>query len=168
MIPFSTPFDETAVDFLESLNVSCYNIASFENTDITLIRKVAATGKTIIILTGMAFIAELDETVRASSEEGCKELILLKCTSTYPAFPKSTKITTIPHMKKLFKCEVGLSEHTLGVGVSVVSVVLGFTVVEKHLTLSKSYGGGDAEFNLLVSETAKAGESLGECILWPC
>ncbi|PGD82250.1 hypothetical protein COM47_20655 [Bacillus wiedmannii] len=174
MIPFSTPFDETAVDFLESLNVSCYKIASFENTDIPLIRKVAATGKPIIISTGMASIAELDETVRAAREEGCKELILLKCTSTYPASPKSTNIATIPHMKELFKCEIGLSDHTLGVGVSVASVALGATVIEKHLTLSRSDGGVDAdfsmepaEFRLLVSETEKAWESLGNVYYGP-
>lgn len=174
MIPFSTPFDETAVDFLESLNVSCYKIASFENTDIPLIRKVAATGKPIIISTGMASVAELDETVRAAREEGCKELILLKCTSTYPASPKSTNIATIPHMKELFKCEIGLSDHTLGVGVSVASVALGATVIEKHLTLSRSDGGVDAEFSmepaefkLLVSETEKAWESLGNVYYGP-
>ena len=102
MIPFSTPFDETAVDFLESLDVPCYKIASFENADLPLIRKVAATGKPMIISTGMATIAELDETVRAAREAGCRDLVLLKCTSTYPATPENTNILTIPHLRELF------------------------------------------------------------------
>ena len=110
MIPFSTPFDETAVDFLESLDVGVYKIASFENTDIPLIRKVAATGKPIIISTGMASIAEIDETVRTAREAGCRDLVLLKCTSTYPATPENTNIRTIPHLRELFCCEVGLSD----------------------------------------------------------
>ena len=115
IIAFSTPFDDTAVDFLESLDVPCYKIASFENTDLPLIRRVAATGKPLIISTGMASIAELDDTVRAAREAGCKDLILLKCTSTYPATASNTNILTIPHMRELFGCEVGLSDHTMGV-----------------------------------------------------
>lgn len=169
IVGFSTPFDETAVDFLESLNVPCYKIASFENTDIPLIRKAAATGKPLIISTGMATIAELDETVRAAREAGCNDLILLKCTSTYPAEPTDSNVMTIPHMRELFGCEVGLSDHTLGVGVGVASVALGGTVIEKHLTLSRSEGGVDAAFSMephemkqLVEETRRAWQSLGE------
>ena len=142
IIAFSTPFDDTAVDFLESLDVPCYKIASFENTDSPLIRKVAASGKPMIISTGMATVAELDETVRAARGAGCKELILLKCTSTYPATAENTNILTIPHLRELFGCEVGLSDHTMGVGVSVASVALGATVIEKHFTLSRADGGG--------------------------
>jgi len=114
IIGFSTPFDATAVDFLESLDVPCYKIASFENTDLPLIRKVASTGKPMIISTGMATVAELDETVRTARESGCKDLILLKCTSTYPATPDNTNILTIPHIRDLFDTQVGLSDHTMG------------------------------------------------------
>jgi N-acetylneuraminate synthase len=168
LIAFSTPFDDTSVDFLESLNVPCYKIASFENTDLPLIRRVAATGKPIIISTGMASIAELDDTVRAAREAGCKDLILLKCTSTYPATPANTNILTIPHMRELFGCEVGLSDHTMGVGVSVASVALGATVVEKHFTLNRADGGVDSAFSMepaemqqLVQETERAWQALG-------
>jgi len=169
MIGFSTPFDDTAVDFLESLDVPCYKIASFENTDIPLIRKVAATGKPMIISTGMASIAELDETVRAAREAGCKDLILLKCTSTYPATAENTNILTIPHLRELFDCEVGLSDHTMGVGVSVASVALGATVVEKHFTLNRADGGVDSAFSVepaemaaLVVESERAWQALGK------
>ena len=168
MIPFSTPFDDTAVDFLESLHVPCYKIASFENTDLPLIRRVAATGKPLIISTGMATVAELDETVRAARESGCKDLILLKCTSTYPATAENTNILTIPHLRDLFGCEVGLSDHTLGVGVSVASVALGASVIEKHFTLNRADGGVDSAFSMepaemtqLVVETERAWEALG-------
>lgn len=168
MIPFSTPFDDTAIDFLESLNVPCYKIASFENTDLPLIRRVAATGKPLIISTGMATVAELDETVRAARDAGCKDLILLKCTSTYPATASNTNILTIPHLRELFDCEVGLSDHTMGVGVSVASVALGATVIEKHFTLSRAEGGVDSTFSMepaemaqLVVETERAWQALG-------
>jgi len=169
MIPFSTPFDETAVDFLESLDVPCYKIASFENADLPLIRKVAATGKPMIISTGMATIAELDETVRAAREAGCRDLVLLKCTSTYPATPENTNILTIPHLRELFGIEVGLSDHTMGIGVSVASVALGATVLEKHFTLSRADGGVDSAFSMepaemaaLVVETERAWQALGK------
>lgn len=168
IIPFSTPFDESSVDFLESLDVPCYKIASFENTDLPLIRRVAATGKPMIISTGMASIAELDDTVRAARGAGCKDLILLKCTSTYPATAKNTNILTIPHLRELFDCEVGLSDHTMGVGVSVASVALGASVVEKHFTLSRADGGVDSTFSMepaemgqLVVETERAWQALG-------
>lgn len=174
MIPFSTPFDDTAVDFLESLEVPCYKIASFENTDLPLIRRVAATGKPMIISTGMASIAELDETVRAAREAGCKDLILLKCTSTYPATPGNTNILTIPHMREMFDCEVGLSDHTMGFGVSVASVALGASVIEKHFTLNRADGGVDSAFSMepaemaqLVVETERAWQALGKVSYGP-
>ncbi len=169
MIPFSTPFDDTAVDFLESLDVPCYKIASFENTDLPLIRRVAATGKPLIISTGMATLAELDETVRAARGAGCRHLVLLKCTSTYPASPANTHILTIPHLREMFGCEVGLSDHTMGVGVSVASIALGASVIEKHFTLDRSEGGVDSTFSMephemaqLVEETERAWQALGE------
>ena len=169
IIAFSTPFDDTAVDLLESLDVPCYKIASFENTDLPLIRRVAATGKPMIISTGMASIAELDDTVRAARQAGCKDLILLKCTSTYPATADNTNILTIPHMRELFGCEVGLSDHTMGVGVSVASVALGATVIEKHFTLNRADGGVDSTFSMepaemtqLVIETERAWQALGQ------
>lgn len=168
MIPFSTPFDDTAVDFLERLDVPCYKIASFENTDLALIRRVAATGKPLIISTGMATVAELDEAVCAARGAGCKSLILLKCTSTYPATPANTNTLTIPHMRKLFDCEVGLSDHTMGIGVAVASVALGASVIEKHFTLRRADGGVDSAFSMepaemssLVIESERAWQGLG-------
>ncbi|MGZ8222514.1 MAG: pseudaminic acid synthase [Methylobacter sp.] len=174
IIAFSTPFDDTAVDFLESLDAPCYKIASFENTDLPLIRRVAATGKPLIISTGMATVAELDETVRAARGAGCKDLVLLKCTSTYPATPENTNILTIPHMRELFGCEVGLSDHTMGIGVSVAGVALGATVVEKHFTLNRAEGGVDSTFSMepdemaqLVLETERAWQALGQVSYGP-
>ena len=165
---FSTPFDATAVDFLEDLGTPCYKIASFENADLPLIRKVAATGKPMIISTGMATIAELDETVRAARKHGCRDLVLLKCTSTYPASPENTNLATIPHLRDLFDCEVGLSDHTLGIGVGVAAVALGATVIEKHFTLRRADGGVDSAFSMepsemrqLVNETERAWQALG-------
>jgi N-acetylneuraminate synthase len=169
IIAFSTPFDDTAVDFLESLDVPCYKIASFENTDLPLIRRVAATGKPLIISTGMASIAELDDIVKAAREAGCKSLVLLKCTSTYPATANNTNILTIPHMRELFGCEVGLSDHTMGVGVSVASIALGATVIEKHFTLNRADGGVDSTFSMepaemtqLAAEAERAWQAMGK------
>jgi pseudaminic acid synthase len=169
IIPFSTPFDITAVEFLETLDTPCYKIASFENTDLPLIRRVAATGKPLIISTGLASLGEIDDAVRIAREAGCKDLILLKCTSTYPALPENTNIMTIPHMRELFGCEVGLSDHTMGIGVSIASVALGATVIEKHFTLRRSDGGVDSAFSIepaemasLAIETERAWQSLGK------
>ena len=168
VIAFSTPFDATSVDFLEQLNVPCYKIASFENTDLPLIRRVAATGKPLIISTGMATVAELDETVRAARDAGCSDLILLKCTSTYPSSAENSNLVTIPHLRELFNCEVGLSDHTLGIGVSIASVAIGATVIEKHFTLNRADGGVDSAFSIeplemlqLVVETERVWQSVG-------
>ena len=174
MVCFSTQFDESAVDFLESLDVPCYKIASFENIDIKLIRKVASTGKPVIISSGMATIAELDEAVRTAREAGCREIILLKCTSSYPATPDNSNILTIPHMRTLFDCHVGLSDHTLGIGAAVASVALGATIIEKHFTLSRSDGGVDSAFSLepeemrsLITECMQAWQALGKIAYGP-
>ena len=169
MICFSSPFDESAVDFLEDLNVPAYKIASFENNHLPLIKKASSTGKPIIISTGMATVSEIHEAVVAARESGCKDLILLKCTSTYPATPESSNILTIPHMRELFDCEVGLSDHTMGVGTSIAAVAHGAAVIEKHFTISRDDGGVDSTFSLepnelelLVIETKRAFESLGK------
>ena len=174
MIAFSTPFDETAVDFLETLNVPLYKIASFENNDIPLIKKVASTGKPMIISTGMATVAELDEAVHAAKNAGCKDLILLKCTSTYPSTPENTNLLTIPHMRELFNVQVGISDHTMGIGVSVGAVSLGATVIEKHFTLSRNDGGVDSAFSMephemeaLVIESKRAWRSMGKISYGP-
>ena len=168
MVPFSTPFDETAVVFLEGLGTACYKIASFENTDLPLIRRVAKTGKPMIVSTGMASLSELDETVRAAREADCRDIVLLKCTSTYPATPENTNIRTIQNLRETFGCEAGLSDHTMGTGVAVASVALGATVIEKHFTLRRADGGVDSTFSLepdemkaLVIETERAWQALG-------
>ncbi|WNC32643.1 MULTISPECIES: pseudaminic acid synthase [unclassified Thermosynechococcus] len=168
LIAFSTPFDLTAVDFLEELDCPIYKIASFENVDLGLIRRVAQTGKPIIMSTGMATLAELDEAVRTIRATGNDQIVLLKCTSTYPASPTDSNLRTIPHLRELFGCEVGLSDHTLGIGVAVAAVALGATVIEKHFTLSRAEGGVDAAFSLephemklLVEETQRAYQALG-------
>ena len=168
LIPFSTPFDASAVDFLESLNVELYKIASFENTDLDLIYKVASTGKPVIISTGMASVAEISDAVSTARDAGCRDLILLKCTSAYPASPEDVNLLTIPHMKSLFKCQVGLSDHTLGLGVAIASVALGATVIEKHVTLRRDDGAVDSIFSMephdlekMVNECDTAHRSLG-------
>lgn len=168
LIGFSTPFDFTAVDFLEGLDVPFYKIASFENVDIPLIRKIAKTGKPIIASIGMASLAELIELVETAKANGCNDLTLLKCTSSYPATPAGSNLATIPHMKTLFDCAVGLSDHTLGIGVAVASIAFGAMVIEKHFTLSRAEGGVDAAFSLepqemkqLVKEVNAAYEAIG-------
>lgn len=174
MIAFSSPFDETAVDFLETLDVPCYKIASFEAVDLPLIRRVARTGKPMIISTGMATVAELHEAVTAAREAGCQALTLLKCTTTYPATPSNTNLVTIPHLRALFNCEVGLSDHTMGIGASVAAVALGASVIEKHFTLDRADGGVDSSFSLephefsaLVTETERAWQALGSITYGP-
>lgn len=168
ILAFSSPFDETAVDFLESLAVPVYKIASFENTDLPLLKKVAATGKPVIMSTGVATLADIDEGVRTLREHGCRELILLKCTSTYPATPENTNLRTIPHLAQLFNCQAGLSDHTMGIGAAVAAVALGATILEKHFTLRRADGGVDATFSLephelaaLVTESERAWLALG-------
>jgi N-acetylneuraminate synthase len=174
MACFSSPFDETAVDFLEGLGVPAYKIASFENVHLPLIRRVAATGKPVIISTGMATRSELDEAVEVAREAGCRHLVLLKCTSTYPASPENSNVLTIPDLRDRFECEVGLSDHTMGVGAAVAAVAHGATVVEKHFTLSRADGGVDSAFSLepeelrsLVTETERAWQSLGKVAYGP-
>ncbi len=169
ILPFSTPFDETAVDFLEKLNCPIYKIASFENTHIPLLKYVAATGKPVIMSTGMATIEELDESVTCLKENGCNDITLLKCTSTYPANPRNSNLMTILDMRKRFGVNIGLSDHTLGIGVSIASIALGATVIEKHFTLSRAEGGVDsafstepAEMKQLVEECNNAYQALGE------
>lgn len=174
MFCFSSPFDDSAVDFLESLNVPAYKIASFENIDLPLIRKVAKTQKPIIISTGMATLAEVAEAVDVVRSTGNKNLTLLKCTSTYPANPENTNLLSIPTMRDLFHCEIGLSDHTMGIGAAVASVALGATIIEKHFTLSRADGGVDSTFSLepeefrsLVIETERAWLSLGDVSIGP-
>lgn len=168
MLFFSSPFDATAVDFLESLKVPFYKIASFENTDIPLIRRVAATGKPVIVSTGMANISEIEEAVQTLRKGGCKDIILLKCTSSYPATPLQSNVITIPHLRDTFGVPVGLSDHTLGIGVAAASVAFGAVLIEKHFTLDRAAGGVDSQFSLepqemkaLRVETERAWQSIG-------
>lgn len=168
IVPFSTPFDETAVDFLESLEVPCYKIASPEIVDLPLIKKVAATKKPLILSTGGATLDEIGDAVETARSNGCKELILLKCTMSYPAVPSDMNLRTIPHLAETFKTPVGLSDHTLGIGTALASISFGACLIEKHLTLSRKDGGVDSAFSmepgemkLLVEESRKAWESLG-------
>lgn len=145
---FSTPFDHTAVDFLEKMNVPAYKVASFEIVDLPLIRRVAQTGKPIIMSTGMAILAEIDEAVRTVREAGCNQLALLKCTSAYPAPPEEMNLRTIPHLAEAFGVPTGLSDHTLDIAVPVAAVALGACIVEKHFTLSRTVSGPDSAFSL--------------------
>jgi N-acetylneuraminate synthase len=172
LVIFSTPFDESAVDFLEELNVAAYKVASFENNHFPLLRKIASTGKPVIMSTGLSTLAGLDASVKTLRDAGCKELILLKCTSTYPASPLNTNLNTIPVMSKIFDCHVGLSDHTLGIGVPIAAIALGARVIEKHFTLSRADGGVDSAFSLetnelkaLVEESSRAFDSLGKVFI---
>ncbi|UNK38229.1 pseudaminic acid synthase [Shinella sp. H4-D48] len=168
---FSSAFDDTSVDFLETLGVTAYKIASFECTDLPLIAKVARTGKPMIISTGMATVGEIDAAVQTARENGCGDLAILKCTSTYPATPENTNVRTISNMRDTFDCEVGLSDHTMGCGVSVVAVAFGASLIEKHFTLRRADGGVDSKFSLepdefaqLRVETERAWQSLGQIV----
>ena len=169
IVPFSTPFDATAVELLETLENPVYKIASFELVDIPLIRACARTGKPMIMSTGMATAAEIHDAVDAAREAGSKDIVLLKCTSTYPASPEASNLATIPLMRELFKCPVGISDHTMGVGVAAAAVAMGAVVVEKHVTLSRADGGVDSAFSLepeelasLVVECRRAWQAVGE------
>jgi pseudaminic acid synthase len=174
LLAFSTPFDETSVDFLESLNVPCYKIASFEMTDIPLLKKIASKGKPVIISTGMANISEISESLTELKKLGLNNIVILKCTSTYPANPENTNILTIPNMRDTFNVQVGLSDHTMGIGVALASVALGAVVIEKHFTLSRAEGGVDSAFSiephelkLLAIETERAWQGLGKISYGP-
>lgn len=174
LLCFSSPFDDTAVDFLEEFDVPAYKIASFEIVHLPLIRKVAATGKPIIISTGMATLGEIEDAVTTARDGGCDDLVLLKCTSAYPATPENSNVLTVPHLREMFNCEVGLSDHTMGVGCSVAAVAHGATVIEKHFTLNRADGGVDSAFSLephemrsLVVETERAWQSLGNISYGP-
>ena len=169
IICFSTPFDETSVDFLEKLEVLIYKIASFEVNHLPLLKYVAKTGKPVIMSVGASTLDEIKEAVETLKENGCKDLTLLKCTSTYPASPEDTNLLTMLDMAQRFGCKVGLSDHTMGIGVSVAAVALGAEVIEKHFCLNRTEGGVDSAFSLepqelklLVEETKRAFLSLGK------
>jgi N-acetylneuraminate synthase len=149
---FSSPFDETAVDFLEEMDVPAYKIASFEIVDIPLIQRIARIGKPIIMSTGMATLTEIGEAVQAIRNEGNEQIALLKCTSAYPAPADEMNLKTIPHLAEAFSVPVGLSDHTLGIAVPVTAVALGAAIVEKHLTLSRDDPGPDSAFSLEPQE----------------
>lgn len=152
MMAFSTPFDDSAVDFLEELGVPAYKVASFENNDLPLLKKIASTGKPVIMSTGVATLSMIEDAVNTLKESGCKDLVLLKCTSTYPASPETTNLATIPHMAQMFDCHVGLSDHTMGIGAPIAAIALGARVVEKHFTLRRSDGGVDSTFSIEPEE----------------
>jgi len=174
MVCFSSVFDESSVDFLEDLDVPAYKIASQECVHLPLIRKVASTGKPIVMSTGMATLSEIDEAVNMIRKTGSSEILLMKCTSNYPANPENSNVLTIPYLKKAFECEVGLSDHTPGIGAAVAAVAHGATMIEKHFTLSRADGGVDSAFSLepqemsrLVEETKRAWQSLGDVFFGP-
>jgi pseudaminic acid synthase len=145
---FSSPFDETAVDYLEFMGVPAYKIASFEIVDIPLLQRIAKTGKPVIMSTGMATLGEIEEAVQAIRMEGNQQIALLKCTSAYPSLPENANLKTIPHLARAFNLPVGLSDHTLGIAVPVASTAMGACIIEKHLTLSRNIEGPDSAFSL--------------------
>jgi len=168
LIFFSTPFDETAVDFLEKMDVPFHKIASFENNHLSLIKRVAQTGKPVIVSTGMASLQEIADLVQVARDNGCKDLVLLKCTSSYPARAEEANLATMANIRETFNVEVGLSDHTMGWTIPVTAAVLGATVIEKHFTLDRSEGGVDSAFSMepqefaqMVEEVKKAVASLG-------
>ena len=169
MTPLSSPFDATAIDFLDRLGAPCFKIASFEITDLPLIQGAAQRGKPLIISTGMSTEAEIAAAVAAAASGGCDDVLLLRCTSTYPADPADSHLNTIPDLRRRFGRPVGLSDHTPGIGAAVAAVALGAVAIEKHLTLRRADGGVDAAFSLepeewraLVTETERAWRALGE------
>lgn len=173
ILAFSSPFDETAIEFLESLDVPMYKIASMEIVDLPLIKMAAQTGKPLIISVGTASLAEVAEAVEAARDGGCKDLTLLACTSSYPALASDANLQRIPSMQQIFGTKVGLSDHTLGLGVSVAATVLGATVIEKHVTLRRSDGGVDSAFSMepeevkqLIESCADAAVSIGQASNW--
>lgn len=166
---FSSPFDFTAVDFLEKLDVPCYKIASPELIDLPLIKRCAQTGKPLIMSTGMATVAEIEEAVNAARSSGCTQLVLLKCTTDYPAAPENSHLRTIPHMAQMFQCPAGASDHTLSIGAAIAATAQGAALIEKHLTLRRADGGPDSHFSLepeefkaLVNECHTAWAALGQ------
>tara|TARA_Y100001935_G_C17289762_1_gene502566 strand:+ start:708 stop:1751 length:1044 start_codon:yes stop_codon:yes gene_type:complete len=174
LICFSSPFDSSAVDFLEDLNVPAYKVASFENLDYPLIEKVIKTGKPIIISSGLADLSELSSVVNFIKDNGCDELMILKCTSSYPASPEESNVSTIKHMRSIFGCEIGLSDHTMGIGVAIASLSFGATAIEKHFTSSREEKGVDSDFSLepselrdLVVESKRAWQAIGNFKLGP-
>lgn len=174
LVAFSTPFDASAVEFLERLGAPCYKVASFENVDLPLIRRVAATGKPVIISTGLATFEEIGEAVAAAREAGCRDLALLKCTSSYPASPQDSHLATLPELHRRFGCAVGVSDHTPGIGAALAAVALGASLIEKHFTLARADGGVDAAFSLepaelraLVEESLRAWQAVGRVQFGP-
>jgi N-acetylneuraminate synthase len=174
MIPFSSPFDNSAVDFLEDLDCPIYKIASFELVDLDLIAYAASTGKPMIISTGMGSLQEIADAVDTARNGGCADVTLLKTTSSYPASPEHSNLMTMVEMAKIFSVKVGISDHTLGIGASVAAVTVGASVVEKHVTISRSDGGVDSEFSMepkefgdLVREAEVAKQSLGSVRFGP-
>ena len=174
LIAFSSAFDHASIDLLETLDTPCYKIASFENVDLPLIAHAAATGKPLIISTGMATREEIHEAVDAARHAGCTQLALLKCTSSYPAPATEANVSTIPDMRSEFACEIGISDHTLGIGVSVAAVALGACIIEKHITLDRNDGAVDSAFSMtpedigaLVAGARAAWESVGRITYGP-
>ncbi|HEX8971212.1 pseudaminic acid synthase [Oryzihumus sp.] len=174
LTPFSSPFDPTAVELLESLGAQAYKIASAEVVDLPLIRLVASTGKPMIISSGMATIGEIDAALNAARDGGCKEMVLLACTASYPALPEDARLQSIPTLQSAFNIPIGLSDHTKGIGVSVAAVALGAVAIEKHVTLKRADGGVDSDFSLepdelaaLVTETDAARLAVGPAKFGP-
>ncbi len=174
LIPFSSPFDATAVELLEDLGAPCYKIASLEIGDIPLLRLVARTGKPVILSTGAANVTDVDLAVRTIRAEGNDQIVVLACTSSYPASPAESNLRTIPVLGDTFDVVVGLSDHTMGIGVAVASVALGARLIEKHVTLARADGGVDSDFSLepaeltaLVEESERAWQALGTVQMGP-